>query len=255
MALAPQFSDREKMFLSLQHCQATSPTATLLSQKRIAHDIVRRLTPEQAEERAMQVIGERLTKDDMFSFSCLPMLIARFVWDRVETITDLACSLQIPTTKRLCRTLNELRRQFYTERRNLLSSQIEKHEDENMHVFEDATKDLEHKLTVGLRRSITAKYPQLQADYVYLLIAVYQCLAVYDALLTFEQQQRDKVSRKLRRPAGHVLPKQFLVIRPLIEQFSGDKPLSERYLRKLSEYSAAYVRKMYEITYNDNPPA
>lgn len=86
-------------------------------------------------------LSELLDQDTFFRFGYIPFVIAELVWDYADTAIDLAVTMKHSQSKKLCRRIRELRKEYiYFKKKYFDSSHLES-EIDNMETFYDELND------------------------------------------------------------------------------------------------------------------
>lgn len=185
-----------------------------------------------------------LTSEDLFRMAYVPFVVAGLVWDYVDSVLGLAAQMRIAELKPLCRAVRRLRADYDRQRSLFFDATHIAREQENMIVYEDGVADIMSLFLRNVKADIEVHYPQLQPAYRYLLSGVYQCVITLDALFIYTSRQEDALSRKVRKPVGHILPASLRTLRSLLPQFIGDKPASSQFAAMCSEFSRTFAAQM-----------
>lgn len=197
-------------------------------------------TQEDEERRLSRLLDE----ETLFRFAYVPFVIAQLVWDYADTILNMATLLHITQTRKLSRTIKELRRDYDQVRAPHIDAAHEASEVANMYVFENSVAGITQLLLVNLKIELNREYPELEADYLAFLIAVYQCDITLKALLLYTRRQTDRIAKKIDRNVGHILPEAIYRLGKLIPEFVGDKPVSDRFAKQKQQYIETYATQI-----------
>lgn len=96
----------------------------------------------QREQQKEQKLSEVLDSETLMRFAYVPFVVAQLAWDYADTIVDVASMLKLHPTKKLCRAVRELKRQYDRVRDEFTNYAHRDSEIENMYVFEDGVSDL-----------------------------------------------------------------------------------------------------------------
>lgn len=199
--------------------------------------------PKRQEDEEMR-LSRILDKDTLFRFAYVPFVIAQLVWDYAETITDMAAMLRINETRKLCRAVKELRRDYDRIRAPHIDSAHEASEVSNMYVFEDCVADITKQLLLNLRINLRSEYPEIEEDYLSYLIAVYQCDITLKSLLLYTRRQTEIIAKKIDRNVGHILPESVYKLNHLVLEFVGDKPVSDKFATLKKQYIETFATQI-----------
>lgn len=193
-----------------------------------------------------------LNREELFRLAYVPFVIAQLVWDYADSILNMAALLRISETKKLCRTVRMLRREYDRLRAHHIDAAHEASEVSNMYVFEDGVADITKQLLLNLRINLRREYPELEDDYMSYLIAIYQCDITLKSLLLYTRRQTEIIKKKINGDVGHILPEPVYQLNRLVIEFVGDKPVSEDFAKLKKQYIETYATQIALIELSDN---
>lgn len=199
--------------------------------------------PKTQEDEELR-LSRLLDKETLFRFAYVPFVIAQLVWDYADTILNMAALLRISETRKLCRAVRELRREYDRIRAPHIDAAHEASEVSNMYVFEDGVADITKQLLLNLRINLRSEYPELEDDYMSYLIAVYQCDITLKSLLLYTRKQTEIIEKKIDRHVGHILPESVYQLNRLVIEFIGDKPVSESFAKLKKQYIETFATQI-----------
>lgn len=202
---------------------------------------------QQLKERARRYVDETLSRDELFRFGYVPVVVCRLVWDYVDTILDLCQLMRLSDTRKLCRAVKDLRSEYERHHSRYIDASHDKHEGYNMDVFEEGISDNMRLLTINIKAQIGSQYPDLQEDYRHLLVAVYQCHILLQSLTQYDKKQSAKISKRLGYKVSTILPSAVVALQPLVIEFAGDKQLAGTW----QEYINTISNQIGLINYDD----
>ena len=208
--------------------------------------------PKRQEDEEMR-LSRILDKETLFRFAYVPFVIAQLVWDYADTILIMAAWLKISETKPLCRAVKELRRDYDRIRAPHIDKAHADSEIENGYVFEECVKDITRQLLVNLRIDLRSEYPEIEPAYLDFLIAVYQCDITLKSLLLYIRKQTDRISKKIDRHVGRILPDAVYKLDKLVLEFVGDKPVSEKFAKLKKQYIETFATQIALVGLNELP--
>lgn len=185
-------------------------------------------------------LSELLDDETLFRFSYVPFVIAELVWDYVDTILIFAAQQRIEPTKKLSRTLHQLRDSYNHYRERYIDRAHRESETNNMYVFEEGVKHIFSTFFVNIKADILHEHPDLCSDSVWYLTAVYQAHITLRALFLYVSMQKERVEKIVGHSIGDILPKHIRALDPAILAFVGDSPASKNF-EKLGD---SYVRTL-----------
>lgn len=194
-----------------------------------------------------QDLSELLDQDTFLRFGYVPFVIAEVAWDYADTAIDIAILMRLSQTKKLCRCIRELRREYLGFKRKYFDSSHLDSEEENMELFIDELSkffnDRFHSYVDGL----VASYPDLDYDSKMLISEAYLCKFVLKALFKYMDYMTTKVESIVQHPIGRLLPISVNRLSDVILEFAGDSPLSSEFVKKQDEFVEELVNQIKSI--------
>lgn len=194
-----------------------------------------------------QDLSELLDQDTFLRFGYVPFVIAEVAWDYADTAIDIAILMRLSPTKKLCRYIRELRREYLAFKRKYFDSSHLDSEEENMELFIDELSkffnDRFHSYVDGL----VASYPDLDYDSKMLISEAYLCKFVLKALFKYMDYMTAKVENIVQHPIGRLLPTSVNRLSDVILEFAGDSPLSSEFIKKQDEFVDELVNQIKSI--------
>lgn len=213
--------------------------------------------PETGEQHGRTEILDRLenmlNREELFRLAYVPFVIAQLVWDYADSILNMAALLRISETKKLCRTVRMLRREYDRLRAHHIDAAHEASEVSNMYIFEDGVADITKQLLQNLQINLRSEYPELEDAYMSHLIAVYQCDITLKSLLLYTRRQTEIIEKKVYGHIGHILPEPVCQLNRLVIAFVGDKPVSEDFAKLKKQYIEKFATQIALVELNDIP--
>ncbi len=93
--------------------------------------------PNTNDTHSKQDLSELLDQDTFLRFGYVPFVIAEVAWDYADTAIDIAILMRLSPTKKLCRCIRELRREYLGFKRKYFDSSHLDSEEDNMELFID----------------------------------------------------------------------------------------------------------------------
>lgn len=194
-----------------------------------------------------QDLSELLDQDTFLRFGYIPFVIAEVAWDYADTAIDIAILMRLSQTKKLCRCIRELRREYLGFKRKYFDSSHLDSEEENMELFIDELSkffnDRFHSYVDGL----VASYPDLDYDSKMLISEAYLCKLVLKALFKYMDYMTAKVENIVQHPIGRLLPTSVNRLSDIILEFTGNSPLSFEFIKKQDEFVDELVNQIKSI--------
>lgn len=196
---------------------------------------------------AKQDLSELLDQDTFLRFGYVPFVIAEVAWDYADTAIDIAILMRLSQTKKLCRCIRELRREYLCFKRKYFDTSHLDSEEENMELFIDELSkffnDRFHSYVDGL----VASYPDLDYDSKMLISEAYLCKFVLKALFKYMDYMTAKVESIVQHPIGRLLPTSVNRLSDVILEFARDSPLSSEFIKKQDEFVDELVNQIKSI--------
>lgn len=228
--------------------QLSEPLGFKSTESMLAH--VKRVNAER-EERRKQELADRLGKDNLFRFGYIPFVIGELAWDYADTIMDLVCIMRLSATRKLCRAIRNIRADFKKYHNTYIDEQHSESELKNMYVFEEGVKDIFKTYLLNLKLDLRKEHPDLSAESVDYLTAVYQCLLVLKSLFLYADRQRSKVAKIVGHPIGDIIPKHLHILADLVAEFVGDSPASKTFEKLQKTYIEIIANQIALIELTD----
>ena len=209
----------------------------------------------QIEQQKELKLFEVLDSETSMRFAYVPFVVAQLAWDYADTIVDVASMLKLHPTKKLCRAVRELKRQYDRVRDGFTNHAHTNSEIENMYVFEEGVSDLFSLYLKNIESDLKSEYPNLEEDYRNYLLAIYQCHIVLQSIYRYCEMMKEKVEKIVGHQIGDVLPKELRRLDILVMAFVGDKPISAKFDAQQKTYAQCLANRMtlVELVDKDNP--
>lgn len=177
-------------------------------------------------------LSELLDQDTFFRFGYIPFVIAELVWDYADTAIDLAVTMKHSQSKKLCRRIRELRKEYiYFKKKYFDSSHLES-EIDNMETFYDELNDFFKTYFQSYVDKLVEQYPDLSIDNKMLISEAYLCKFTLNALFKYMSYIKGKVENIVRHPIGDILPKSIYQLNDIILGFATDNPIRAELIKK-----------------------
>lgn len=217
------------------------------------------LTPEKALEelqrrradKERREFTDNFTQHELFQIVYVPNVIAELAWDYADTITLLCHNNGQRETRRLNNAVRKLREQYDKSRSRYVDSQHREGEVENMYKFENIIKDITLTQILNIRFFIVSTYPDLCPESVELLVAVWQCLILLEALECHNQRMRHRLENRLQKTIGNITPPTVAKLHKLIPYYLGDKPMPPSFDKIRKEYTQAIATQIGLVEFTD----
>ena len=197
------------------------------------------------------LVREKLSDEEAFAITYVPFAIAEVVWDYIDTIFNFAQFLRFDNTKKLCRSIRELRREYDRKRFKIIDDDMRQSEVDNAILFQEELKDFFGSMHKKFNESTKECYPDLDYDHVLMLSAVYGCETVLDALFRYAVLQQRKVSGLLGYEIASILPSELKTLRSAVSKFYGCHTPSQNALWGRQSQIDELVRYMEDISINE----
>lgn len=168
-------------------------------------------------------IQRRLSLDELFLLAYVPYVIAEVAWDYADSCANLAATIKSPETKRLNRTIRQLRDDYVSERRGFVDAEHRQTETDNMLAFQEDYGDYFNLLQLEIRGRVLRDHPDLALDARMLVESAYCCAVVLRALFRYTAKVEADTARRLGVPSiGSVVPPQLRKLDHLVLLYAGD---------------------------------
>lgn len=203
------------------------------------------------EQQQEHKLSEILDTETLMRFAYVPFVVAQLAWDYADTIINIASFLRLHPTKKLCRAVRELKRQYDIVRDEFTNHAHRDSEIDNMYVFEDGVSDLFSLYLKNIEFDLKKEYPDLDGEYRSYLLAIYQCHIVLQSIYRYAEMQTKKIEKIVGHKIGDVLPSELRRLDILVIAFVGDKPISEKFDAQQKTYAQCLANRMALVELND----
>lgn len=159
-------------------------------------------------------------QDKLLMMAVKIYLVGSLVWDYAGTVLDLVSTMRPDGTKKLTRTVREIKRDYDSLRSLDLDRAHLAREAELALLFEQIHKERFNTLWLGLR-SETRRYG-LDPDSSALVESVQMAMTVLDALKLYASECDAFIRRYYPEAPHSILPDHFIRLAVLLPQFAGD---------------------------------
>lgn len=172
-----------------------------------------------------------LTEDDLCRMGAKLYMLGSLAWDYADTVCNISAQLGIQETKKLCRAVRELKRDYDRCRNSAVRDADLAKETELGLLFEQVCAEHFAKLNYGTASDKAAA--GLDEDYKMLLKAVQMAMAVLDTMRLYAEECDKRIAAA--RPGLHsVMADHFRGLATLMPHFAGDCREAGREARKLT---------------------
>ena len=105
------------------------------------HHELKQIEAEREHQNELK-LSQILDSETLMRFAYVPFVVAQLAWDYVDTVVCVSGMLNIKATKKLCRAVRELKREYDLVRSPYVNDAHRHSEEDNMYVFEEGAKDL-----------------------------------------------------------------------------------------------------------------
>lgn len=180
--------------------------------------------PEQ-REFSIEEIKQKIDKETLFLFAFVPFVIAEIAWDYADSCIDLCILMRISETKKLCRCVRELRRE-YDRKRYMIDQEHRNIETQNMEAFQEDYKQFFSELHKSITNQIAEKHPGQCLEQRMLMAASYSCAVVLRAVFKYTDIMSKRIADMLGITAtGSIIVKELRVLEKIIIQFAGEESI------------------------------
>ncbi len=202
------------------------------------------------QEREHKPLSEVLDEITMFRYGYVPFVIAELAWDYADTVVNMAIICGYAQTKKLCRAVRELRREYERYHDKVVSSDGKECESDNMMVFEDAVKDIFNLYITNVKCDLIREYHNIDENTLHFLVSIYQCLIVIKSLLRYSAEQTKKAEKVAGYHVEDVMPREIRSLETIIAAFIGDMPVSDRFIKEQETYIKTFATQIALIELN-----
>lgn len=180
--------------------------------------------PEQ-REFSIEEIKQKIDKETLFLFAFVPFVIAEIAWDYADSCIDLCILMRITETKKLCRCVRELRRE-YDRKRYKIDQEHRNIETENMLAFQEDYKEFFSHLHHNIQEQINTTYPGQCYEMQLLITGAYSCAVVLRSVFKYVDIMQTKIAALLGITAvGSIIVKELRILEKIIIQFAGEESI------------------------------
>lgn len=208
------------------------------------YEIARRSEAIKREEAEKERISNLVGQEGLFRFGYVPFVIAKLAWDYADTVILCSGMMGLTETRRLSRAIRQLKRQYDNGHHYYTEDKYQDHEEENMYVYEDAVKNIFRQYTVNLKCDLARQYPNLNYEYMELIVSVYQCHVTIESLLLYAARQEERMAKIVGHPVGHLIPQPVRALSKLIMEYVGDKPASKEFEKLEQTYIKTFATQI-----------
>lgn len=211
--------------------------------------------PEPKPEISIDEIQQRVDKQTLFLFAFVPFVIAEVAWDYADTCINLAILLRIEKTKKLCRRIRELRRE-YDRKRAMIDRTHRDIETENMIAFQEDYKEFFGKLHGAIQGQVSAIYPGQCMDMQFLICAAYSCAVVLRSLFKYVDIMSQRIAALLGIQAiGSIIVREIRQLEAIILQFAGEESIggNNKFPASLNPYIDTLVNYLLQSEFIELP--
>lgn len=168
-------------------------------------------------------ITKKIDKQTLFLFAFVPFVIAEIAWDYADSCIDLAILQRIHETKRLCRRIRELRREYDRMRSKFIDAEHRAIETDNMLAFQDDYKAFFSKLNINIKGRIDIEHPGLCYDSKLLISGAYSYAVVLKAMFKYVNIMEKRIAQLLGvELTGTIIINELRELSEIILQFAGE---------------------------------
>lgn len=180
---------------------------------------------QQNREISLEEINRKIDKETLFLFAFVPFVIAEVAWDYADSCINLAILMRLQPTKKLCRRIRELRRE-YDRKRSMIDRAHREIETENMIAFQEDYKQYFSELNNSIVSQVDEQYSGQCSDCRMMISAAYSCAVVLRALFKYVDIMSARIADILGINAiGSIIVKELRVLEKIIIQFAGEESI------------------------------
>lgn len=176
---------------------------------------------------SIQEIKQRIDKETLFLFAFVPFVVAEIAWDFADTCIDLSIIMKLRETKRLCRRIRELRRDYDRKRQQSIDAAHRQIETDNMIAFQEDYKEFFKKLSLQIRQAVNNDNPGLGTESHMLICSAYSCAVVLRSLFKYTDIMGKRIAALLGIKAiGSIIVREVRELEAIILQFAGEDSIN-----------------------------
>lgn len=163
-----------------------------------------------------------MSRDELYRVAYVPFVIAEVVWDYADSLCNLAAIARIQQTKKLCRAIRELRRDYDRARAPFIDDHHRAIETNQMISFQEALDDFFGRLLQSVKLKLHLKYGQLAPDSEILVSTCYMAVICFKALDKYVQWADTLIETRCGRTNHSIMPDHIRRLGILLPEFAGD---------------------------------
>ncbi len=237
-------ADREKMLLGRQKDNGLKTGIGKYA------DLVKPSDQDLIKVQERKPLSEVLDDITMFRYGYVPFVIAELAWDYADTVIEMAIMCNNPKTKKLSRAIRTLRAEYERYHSRVVFSDGKSGEEENMYLFETEVSSLFSLYVTNIKCDLISLYSNIEENTLHLLVSVCQCLIVIKSLLRYSAIQTAKAQEMAGYPLDDVMPQSIRSVVPLINEFAGDMPVSDEFMKQEETYIKTFATQIGLIKLN-----
>ena len=176
---------------------------------------------------SMEEIKQRIDKETLFLFAFVPFVIAEVAWDFADTCIDIAIILRLTPTKKLCRRIRELRKEYDFKRSRFIDNAHRDLETDNMIAFQEDYKEYFSTLVKSINDQVDTQHPGLEYQSRLLISGAYSCAVVLRALFDYASFMERKIADLLGIDStGSIIIPELRELEKIILQFAGEESIN-----------------------------
>lgn len=163
-----------------------------------------------------------MSRDELYRVAYVPFVIAEVVWDYADSLCNLAAIARIQQTKKLCRAIRELRRDYDRARAPFIDDHHRAIETNQMISFQEALDDFFGRLLQSVKLKLHLKYGQLAPDSEILVSTCYMAVICFRALDKYVQWADTLIETRCGNTNHSIMPDHIRRLGILLPEFAGD---------------------------------
>lgn len=204
-------------------------------------------TKELDADELAALIGD----EAMMRFAYVPFVIAELAWDYADTIILEAAHLRVENTRKISRSIRQLRVEYERYRAPYIDRQHRNGELDNMFVFEDDVNDLTEKFLIQVKSQVEKDFGTTDSEQTAYYRCIFQCKLILDALKQYVAAQKKIMEQVVKHSIGDILPPHIPTLDRLVGMYLNHHAVSGPMKQYLKTFSGALCNRMMNIGLNE----
>lgn len=174
-------------------------------------------------------IAKGLSREEIYRVAYLPFVVAEVMWDYADTLCNIGAILRHEQSDKDCRSMKllsravrTLRREYEQGRAAYIDAVQREVETTHMIEFQEGLRSYFTSLRASIENDIHRRYGEIRRSNLILLLAVYEAIVVYRALLKYADWADRLIEKKCGRARHSIIPDEITRLGSLLPQYAGD---------------------------------